>query len=899
MESPDRSYLWSLLLVFCAYGHAATTPAYSQAAIDPGRWYRLANAFLGEDRALEVDSAENNIPYMGRARDSSGQLWHLHPVKGGLYRITNQHLGEGWALGIDPEDPDVPAMAPADGSPRQLWKLTPLADGYWRLTNQGLGKGRSLDTYSDGANAPFMGEMGDYSGQLWKLSPEGFVGASGTATGGGSPSGQVGAAATSSPPVMQATQPNRSAAQAYAQQQLLGKTSAAAQPTDPAAFPPPLRAFSFEPAEQKILPGTSAQKNAGSEDCDGVVHEADQIGNLALVSQFFQNDCYTDGQYNHADYKVERGKLKSSDGGLSVEAYRVYGPARKASEFLASNHLLSFQIATSGDYTLYEFDGSGPVEVARITRPQVVQGGYTDIETVQVSELTSPRVYFLLPSNQLVSAYHQLAPGVQGATLGKYAVATLAKYRYQMQGVPFDTRTGFAYGPATHQNIYGQCRQFFALDLGPQLGVVWQDQKSGAINLTRLNADLKGQATVQVTLKNGMRLAAAATDQKAIYLLLVQDGSQEDQKSKTAILQKADLAGKILMEKAHDSGPSGLNITEFGEDNIASMALSNGNIGMILGRTMHKSEDGLNHQGGIGVVFSAANLTLTGNMGQTSGHSFDSYLTTATAGDFLGIDLGDNYPRGVHLHQFSASEIKSQVVYTFKTAHGEEAANPAGVTFARYAAASVGGKSFYQWSNDNCTYTELGAVVERADGYLVFFIGEPDAQGKSLNNSRLGEALVDARNVGLIKVKKDFSPGEGGGEDADVVPSEIVLSKGPVEEGGFYDFNGGWNAQRNAGVNWLTNYRNPKTENASRLRAVPLSADATLLLWEVWGPEEYHTSYAVRVDTAGRALGQPVDLGREVRINRRDDVLVKNGTAYLVMGNAAGKQLEVVVVTPH
>lgn len=328
------------------------------------------------------------------------------------------------------------------------------------------------------------------------------------------------------------------------------------------------------------------------------------------------------------------------------------------------------------------------------------------------------------------------------------------------------------------------------------------------------------------------------------------------------------------------------------------MALSNGNLGVILGRTMHKSEDGLNHQGAIGLVFSATNLTLIENHGQTSGHSFESYLTTAAAGDFLGMDLGDNYPRGVHLHQFSASEIKSQVVYTFKTAHGEEEANPAGETFKRYSAASVGGKTFYQWSNDNATYSELGAVLERADGYLVFFVGEPDASGKSLNNSRLGESLVDARNVGFVKVKKDFSGGVAGGEAWDVVPSDMVLSKGPVEEGGFYDFNGGWNAQRNVGVNWLTNYRNPKTENASRLRAVPLSADATLLLWEVWDMEAYRTTYALRVDAAGRALTQPVGLGSEVRINRRDELLVKGGMAYLVIGNAESKQLELVVLSP-
>lgn len=200
------------------------------------------------------------------------------------------------------------------------------------MTNQGLGKGQSLDTYSDGENAPFMGETGEYSGQFWKLSPEGFVGASGTAG--------------------QAAQSPRAAEQAYSQQQFLGKPPAAAQPKDAALFPPPLRTFSFEPSEQKLIPGTSAQKKEGFEDCDGIVHDVDRIGGLALVSQFFQNGCYTDGRYNHAGYQVERGTLKSLDGRLAIEAYRVSGPARKATDFLTSKHILSIQIATAGDYTL-------------------------------------------------------------------------------------------------------------------------------------------------------------------------------------------------------------------------------------------------------------------------------------------------------------------------------------------------------------------------------------------------------------------------------------------------------------------------------------------------------------------------------------------------------------------
>lgn len=656
---------------------------------------------------------------------------------------------------------------------------------------------------------------------------------------------------------------------------------------------PALRTFSFAASEQKIIPGTSGQKKSSGWQCDGVIKEVDKIGNLALLAQFYQNGCYIDGRYNHADYKVEKGTIKSSDGGIVLEAYRVHGPARKATQFLGSNHFISFKVPKADNYSVYQFDGFSVTEVAKLTSDQVVAGQFNDFVTLSVSGLTAPTVYFIQTSGQPISSYHNIAPGVQGATIGKFPIGTVATYHYKMQATPYDTRSGFSNGPNSHANVYSQGRQFFPLNLGQQVGVVWQEAASKRVYLTRFNTDLKGQTTTQVTMKAGMRLASAATDQKSLYILLVQDGIV-DQKSKTVTIQKADMNGKVLLEKNHDSGPSGMNITEFGEGNVASMTVSNGKVAVLIGRTMHKSPDGLNHQGGIGLVFSGANLNLIKNLGQTSGHSFENMLTTAASGEFLGIDLGDNYPRGVHLHLFSDAGIKSRVVYTFKTHHGESANSPSGKTYDRYNEASVGGKTFYKWSNDNNTYTELGAVVEVSDGFLVFFVGEPDANGKSINNGRAQGYLLDCRNVGFVKIKKSFSTGPF--TNASVLPSDMVLSNGPAEESGFYDFGGGWSAQRNAGVSWLTAYKNPTEDNASRLRAVPLAANSILLLWELWTQQDYKTTYAMRVDATGKALSQPVELGKNVRINRRDDVLVRNGKAYLVTGNAEGKKLELVII---
>ena len=72
------------------------------------------------------------------------------------------------------------------------------------------------------------------------------------------------------------------------------------------------------------------------------------------------------------------------------------------------------------------------------------------------------------------------------------------------------------------------------------------------------------------------------------------------------------------------------------------------------------------------------------NHGQTSGHSFENQLTTSSEGEFIGLDLGDNFPRGIHLHKFNKSCIESRVVYTFKTEHGKEPQSPAGVQYPQY-----------------------------------------------------------------------------------------------------------------------------------------------------------------------------------------------------------------------
>jgi hypothetical protein len=77
------------------------------------------------------------------------------------------------------------------------------------------------------------------------------------------------------------------------------------------------------------------------------------------------------------------------------------------------------------------------------------------------------------------------------------------------------------------------------------------------------------------------------------------------------------------------------------------------------------------------------------------------------------MDLGDNFPRGVHVHQFPTpgDTIEGRVVYGFKTRHGTTAASPAGTVYPRYDEISTADTTFYQWSNDNDVYTEIAQCV--------------------------------------------------------------------------------------------------------------------------------------------------------------------------------------------
>merc|ERR1712216_247566 len=99
-----------------------------------------------------------------------------------------------------------------------------------------------------------------------------------------------------------------------------------------------------------------------------------------------------------------------------------------------------------------------------------------------------------------------------------------------------------------------------------------------------------------------------------------------------------------------------------------------------------------------------------------------------------------------------------------------------------------------------------------------------------------------------------------------------VLSDGPTETGGFYNFGGGWSPQQNKGVNWLTQFKS-MDENASRLKVAKLSNGQVLVLFETWTGKQFVSSNLMTVDQDGKMTRTPSTSAFPFHMPFADEVL--------------------------
>ncbi|GEM_PF-2921705 len=391
------------------------------------------------------------------------------------------------------------------------------------------------------------------------------------------------------------------------------------------------------------------------------------------------------------------------------------------------------------------------------------------------------------------------------------------------------------------------------------VGVLWQDETTRKVHVTWVDASLEAHRTVDLAGMEGGTLAAGTADPRGNLIHLMIEASRagaQDDASLRAALYLAAADGKPLRETALDTSQDQLNVTDYGGRWTGSMAFFKDTACLILPRRMHRSEDGLQHQSAVAAAF-GADLSRFQILGQTSSHSFGNLLTVNSSGEFIGLDLGDNFPRGLHLHRLGRASRASSVIFTYKTAHATEPGNG----FPAYTEISGKGRKFYKWSNDNDTYTELGGIVETKSSYVVVFSADRSPDGKVLDCSRIG-VPDDPRDLAMLRVVKNFERGTGGTQVADALMAALPPGAA-AETGGYFDFGGRWVPQRITGVQWLTHHASGEGAHAPQLAR---RRDGSLLiLWEKSGPQG-RSLRATTVDESGKKPSEEIDLGVDLRL---------------------------------
>ena len=153
----------------------------------------------------------------------------------------------------------------------------------------------------------------------------------------------------------------------------------------------------------------------------------------------------------------------------------------------------------------------------------------------------------------------------------------------------------------------------------------------------------------------------------------------------------------------------------------------------------------------------------------------------------------------------------------------------------------------------------------------------------TLDNSQAKKTLNAPRNIGFVKVPRDMD-------------DKRVLSKGPVEKGGFYNFGGGWAPQENKGVTWLTHSKS-MDQNACRIKVTKLTNGQVLVYFETWngggesmhGSSKFLSSHLMTLDHNGKITRAARPTKFPVRLPFADEILrTDTNTAVFYAGDKVG-----------
>jgi hypothetical protein len=342
-------------------------------------------------------------------------------------------------------------------------------------------------------------------------------------------------------------------------------------------------------------------------------------------------------------------------------------------------------------------------------------------------------------------------------------------------------------------------------------------------------------------------------------------------------LTKYDSSLRRLSSCEIPTSKAGFDVMEPFEASESRLVYAQGRVYVHMGKIMHRGDDGLNHQSSILVAVDSKSMRLDmdASMKQVAAHSFMQRLVLQD-GEPILLDLADNYPRGI---QITKPGSGSRVVFTYKTRMADADLNPAG----KRLGAGL-------WSNDNNTYSELGGLAATDKGIVALASSEG-----SFDNASAKGYLNGSRNLFMLLVAPDFWDKPvtllDGKPEAEVVSDQVVLSRGPESAlFSFYDFNGGLHYQRNRGIAWLTDFSDPRQDNASRPKLVALGDGRLVALWEQWRDSSYKDTRYLIFDSGGTVLQGAKSLGDE-RLPRGDDPILLGGRIVWFTGDSTSRRI--------
>lgn len=610
------------------------------------------------------------------------------------------------------------------------------------------------------------------------------------------------------------------------------------------------------------------------------------------------------------------------------------------------------------DYTVHKWDASATEQLSlvhTITKDDVTKakGGFvrTPINIAWNEETTT---FVIAPASVGVSAWQQPIPGVEAAIVSSVNGVSVTAHRYditkasiQFAPSPFDPAL---YGNRGGRRMFGASPWFPKLvsvsrngskSGGKRHGVVFQDEGNpnkmyvtwfglgpgttvGAALPTTMELKLPDPPANAKAQGGHWKMMGAASDGGSrLWVVVWSNGGYQKQPSRKSesdrrIIKFDSQTGAVELVKDFNSVDIVTPKYSKGSSVAYRPAGSNGQIGLIMSGGKRGG-----HQGGITVVFDAGNLNKLRERHSASHSQANRMTVSADGSKFIATESGDNFPRGLILHSFDQKSASSRLVFQPKTHHGS---GPGGKpTDVNWKTGKPGGNpknepapefpGKYKHSNDNGVYHQLTNTISLDSGEsLVFLRGQVHP---SLVVPGPGEG---SSGMGCIKVSKDFFKNKdtnykkkcrdglcrGYYAKLQADPKDFVFNdEVPSEEGGFYNYQGGWFPQSNHGVKWLTKDEplvlNEEHLGRGRPKAVHIGDNKNLIMFEVqcgknkykkhWCKGDkviqwYRQTMFMTVDDNCNMTREPQKFEYPVRLAMSDDVFVDKeaGTAVVYVG---------------